>query len=460
MKRMGTGEAPTAADAPLRGEPGRLAGVLAAILREPLARRAHRELLFCLVNVLIGAVGFAGIVLLLVPGTAVSAIRGGTILAVLVAAVVGSGAARGLGSIFRRLAGGLLGERVPPPPPLGGEATGTFDRLWARLRERASWRAVAYVVLRLPMAVLGLYAVTFWAGVIDLTYPFWWRLFRNHPPNVELSPAWFLTPFGPFRVGAFAGTFLVLSVGIAMVLSAPWVTRGVTSIDRWLVQRLLGRGHVDERIRRLEESRARLADDAAVALRRIERDLHDGTQAQLATLAMRLGQAREKLEHSSEIAFDPDGALGLVDAAHRQAKEALTELRDIARGIHPPALDLGLDAALTTLVARSAVPTTLRIDVPARPTPAIETIAYFSVAELLANVAKHSRARHAEVEVIAREGRLRVRVTDDGVGGAMPGAGSGLKGLDDRVRGVDGALSIESPSEGPTAVTVELPLHT
>jgi signal transduction histidine kinase len=194
-------------------------------------------------------------------------------------------------------------------------------------------------------------------------------------------------------------------------------------------------------------------------MRRIERDLHDGTQAQLATLAMNLGQAKEKLQYGSEVPFDPTGALELVDTAHRQAKEALAELRDIARGIHPPALDVGLQAALTTLAARSAVPAVLQIDVPTRPTPAIETIAYFSAAELLANVAKHSRARHASVEVIAREGRLRLRVTDDGIGGAQLGIGSGLGGLAERVRTVEGDLAISSPPGGPTEVTVELPLR-
>jgi signal transduction histidine kinase len=449
-----------AADAPPGDGSGRarLIESAAAVLREPLTRRAHRELLFCLVGVLCGGVGFVLLMALLVPGTAVSAIRGGTIFALLLLVTVATGAARGLGSVFRDLAARLLGERsVPPPPPeAGGDG---FGRVRARLRDGPAWWAVAYALLRVPMAVLELYAALFWAGAINLTYPFWWRLFRNHAPNVELSPAWFLTPFGPFHVGTFAGTFLVFGTGLAMLLAAPWVTRGVASVDRWLVRRLLGAGPLSERVRHLEESRARMVDDSAAALRRIERDLHDGTQAQLATLAMRLGQAKEMLEPGSRVPFDPAGALELVDAAHRQAKDTLVELRDIARGILPPALDLGLDTALGTLVARSAVPTTLRVDVPARPTPAIETMAYFSVAELLANVAKHSEARRASVEVSVRDGRLRLRVTDDGIGGAMLGGGSGLQGLASRVHGVDGDLSIASPSGGPTSVTIELPLH-
>jgi hypothetical protein len=202
-----------------------------AVLRAPLAPRAHRELLFCLVGVLIGAVGFAIIVLLLVPGTAVSATRGATIFAVLLVVVVATGAARRLSSVFRGLTARLLGERVAAPQPLDTDNT-PVRRMRTRLRDGTSWRAVAYTLLRLAMAALELYAVLFWVSVIDLTYPFWWQMFRNHPPNVQLSPAWFVTPFGPFRVGTFAGTFLVFAVGAVMVLAAPWVTRGS---PRWTV---------------------------------------------------------------------------------------------------------------------------------------------------------------------------------------------------------------------------------
>jgi signal transduction histidine kinase len=175
---------------------------------------------------------------------------------------------------------------------------------------------------------------------------------------------------------------------------------------------------------------------------------------------MTLGQAKEKLEHRDDVPYDPEGALGLVDSAHRHAKEALLELRDIARGIHPPALDVGLDAALTTLVARSAVATELHSDIRQRPNKAIETIAYFTAAELLANVAKHSHANRAEVRVSTADTLLSLTVWDNGVGGAKPGGGSGLLGLADRVRTVDGRLDISSPPGGPTVITVELPLAT
>ncbi|MEA2587907.1 MAG: hypothetical protein QOH66_834 [Actinomycetota bacterium] len=432
--------------------------LLHTVLGVPFTTRARREGLFCLLGTLTAVVEVFVVMGVLQPGTAASASFGGMLLALAVVLIVATGGARKLGAAFRRLAAMLLGERVPAPPPWRSDL-GEVGRISARLRDGPSWRALAYTVLRVPLGALDLYALAYWAGLVNLTYPFWWRLFRNHPPNVHLRPVPFITPFGAFHVVTFPGTFLVFAVGLAMVLAAPWVARGITSVDRWLIRGLLGPGRLAERVRALQETRALAIDDSAATLRRIERDLHDGTQASLATLAMNLGQAKEKLEHGSEVPFDPAGALELVDAAHRHAKEALVELRDIARGIHPPALDIGLDAALATLVARSSVPTTLHIDVPTRPTQAIETIAYFSVAELLANVAKHSQAQHATVGVAAQHHRLRIAVTDDGTGGAGAGAGSGLTGLGDRVRAVDGRLRVSSPEGGPTIVTVSLPLH-
>jgi signal transduction histidine kinase len=153
----------------------------------------------------------------------------------------------------------------------------------------------------------------------------------------------------------------------------------------------------------------------------------------------------------------------LVDDAHRGAKEAIVELRDLARGIHPPALDIGLEGALATLAARSTIPTQLNLSLQGRPTPAIEAIAYFCVAELLANVAQHAHASCASVTCAEHGGWLRVVVRDDGRGGAelsrLGSSSSGLVGLTDRVHAVDGRLDIASPPRGPTVVTVDLPLH-
>jgi len=215
------------------------------------------------------------------------------------------------------------------------------------------------------------------------------------------------------------------------------------------------------RVRELEQSRAHLVDDSAARLRRIERDLHDGAQAQMVAVAMKLGLAREKLGGALNGTGQPDleRVLELVDAAHRGAKEAIAEMRDLARGIHPPELDHGLGTALTTLAARSNVPVELAVDLPERPSAAIETIAYFCAAELLTNVAKHSGAQHATLAADQVPGLLQVRVSDDGSGGARLDERGGLAGLAERIRTVDGRLQVSSPSGGPTVVTVELPLH-
>ena len=232
----------------------------------------------------------------------------------------------------------------------------------------------------------------------------------------------------------------------------------------WTVYRL--QQHSVHRVRELEQSRAHVVDDSAARLRRIERDLHDGAQAQMVAVAMKLGLAREKLggtiagtSFAGTAQADLERVLELVDAAHRGAKNAITELRDLARGIHPPALDHGLGAALATLAACSEVPVELVVDLPERPSAAIETIAYFCAAELLTNVAKHSGARHATLEVVHVPGLLRVRVSDDGRGAARLEERGGLAGLADRVRTVDGSLQISSPPGGPTLVVVELPSH-
>jgi signal transduction histidine kinase len=215
------------------------------------------------------------------------------------------------------------------------------------------------------------------------------------------------------------------------------------------------------RVRELEQSRAHLVDDSAARLRQIERDLHDGAQAQMVAVAMKLGLAVKKLGRMVDGTgqTDLDRVLELVAAAHRGVKEAITELRDLARGIHPSVLDQGLGIALTTLAARSDLPVDLVIDLPERPSAAIETIAYFCAAELLTNVTKHSGAQHATLEAVLASGLLRVRVSDDGSGGARVDARGGLAGLTERVRTVDGRLHISSPPGGPTAVTVELPSH-
>ena len=234
----------------------------------------------------------------------------------------------------------------------------------------------------------------------------------------------------------------------------------VGALELWVAYHLLV-APLPRRVRELELTRAHVVDDSAARLRRIERDLHDGAQAQMVAVAMKLGLATKRLGGMVDGTgqTDLERVLELVVAAHRGAKEAITELRDLARGIHPPVLDHGLGAALTTLAARSDLPVELVLDLPERPSAAIETIAYFCAAELVANTAKHSGAGHATLEAAHVPGLLRVRVSDDGSGGARVEARGGLAGLAERVGTVDGRLQISSPPGGPTVVTIELPSH-
>jgi signal transduction histidine kinase len=257
----------------------------------------------------------------------------------------------------------------------------------------------------------------------------------------------------------------VFVTGVVLLFVAPWTMRLVLYVDRRMLHLLLGPGASASRVRSLEESRSKTLDASTETLRRIERDLHDGTQAQLVALAMRLGQAKEKLDHLGAEDEDADVAAvrRLVDEAHRGAKEAITDLRDLARGIHPPALDTGLENALATLAARSPVPTEVTVMVQTRPTPAIEAISYFCAAELLANVAQHAQATRAFLTCAQHGPWLRIAVRDNGRGGAALNregpSSSGLAGLADRVGAVDGHISIASPAGGPTVVTIDLPSH-
>jgi signal transduction histidine kinase len=410
------------------------------------ARRTWTELVYVVVSLPLAALGFVYVVATLVFGVGLAI----TFVGLPLLAVTGFGA-RWFGSVHRGLARSLLREQVAAPPPFHHGA-GFFGWLQSALADGPSWRARAYLATRLPFSLLASYivAVLWVQGGFWLTYPLWRQLSGpgRIPDNIFLDIAALV-----FRGGArpdrpmnhhitvhFRHTYmdtwprilLVVLLGVVTLLVAPWATRGLVWLDRWLIRTLLGRSANAQRMHELRMARAQAIDESAATLRRIERDLHDGTQAQLATLAMTLGQA----------------------------KEALLELRDIARGIHPPALDVGLDAALTTLVARSAVATELHSDIRQRPNKAIETIAYFTAAELLANVAKHSHANRAEVRVSTADTLLSLTVWDNGVGGAKPGGGSGLLGLADRVRTVDGRLDISSPPGGPTVITVELPLAT
>jgi signal transduction histidine kinase len=434
------------------------AAVARAAVRALVARRAWSELLYIVVTVPLSAACFAIVVIPLLPGLAATASVLGAILG-LALLTVATRTGRGVGSIFRRTAGRLAGEQIAPPRPFQ-PGRGVLGRVDARIRDEAGWRGIAYAVIRLPLALASVYtvALTWLVSPFYLTYPLWWWLAGGADPAAGHSPVTTPLPAGGVHIGSWLLAFAMCFLGAALLLAAPWSVRLVVTADRWLIRRLLGRAPVSERVRQLEAGRAQAVDDSAALLRRVERDLHDGAQARLVALAMNLGLAKEKLGTGG----DPPNvakARELVDTAHRSAKEALIELRDLARGIHPPALDGGLPDALATLAARSAVPVTLSTDIADRPTAAIETIAYFCAAELLANVAKHSAAGQAMVHARAQDGTLRLSVTDNGIGGADPGRGSGLAGLGLRIAAVDGTLGIHSPVGGPTVITVDLPLR-
>jgi signal transduction histidine kinase len=251
-------------------------------------------------------------------------------------------------------------------------------------------------------------------------------------------------------------TLLLLAVAaLGATFVAAWVLGDSTAYRRAYYASLEERLASAERARDLEEKRAQAVEESAARLRRIERDLHDGAQVRLTALAMTLGEIKETLARHS----DPRETLALASEAHQMAKGTLSELRDLARGIHPPVLDRGLDAALHSLTESSAIPVSLDIVMAGRPSPAIEAIVYFSAAELLANAAKHSGASHVTVTVCSAAASILLTVTDDGVGGARITDGGGLVGLRERVRTVDGHIDVDSTAGGPTIITIKLPGH-
>ncbi|HVX21904.1 MAG TPA: sensor domain-containing protein [Acidimicrobiales bacterium] len=432
--------------------------VVRTVLREPFQGRSWAELGYFLASaaltyvamVAVGALGAAGIVL--------SVVFVGVLLL-----ACGLRAARGLGYWQRTLARRLLGEEIPDPEPFRPRP-GFFGWLRSAFGDRAAWRSVAYVVAKVPLTVFGVwFALSVWLeALFGIVSPF--------TGGRGLGRFGFLGWLAGAGAGngpetGFGTHVAVFLAGVLLLFVAPWTMRLVVYLDRQLMHLLLGPDAATSRVRTLEASRAKTLDAATETLQRIERNLHDGTQAQLVALAMRLGQAKDKLDHldDGEDPADLDAIRKLVDDAHRGAKEAITDLRDLARGIHPPALDTGLENALATLAARSPVPTEVTVSVESRPGPAIEAICYFCAAELLANVAQHAQASRASLTCTQHGPWLRIVVRDDGRGGAsvnrVGSSSSGLAGLADRVGAVDGHLTIASPSGGPTVVTVDLPTH-
>jgi signal transduction histidine kinase len=327
----------------------------------------------------------------------------------------------------------LLDVDIPSLPPYR-MGRNPLTWLYRQVRSRSTWRQVAYHLLSPLISVVGCLAVVgAWSGSL-LT------------AELAVRAVGVLEPPG---VAALA------LAAVALFVAGPWLARGVTALDVIAAEALLGPSlseQLAQRVETLQESRAEVVDAADAERRRIERDLHDGTQQRLVSLAMNLGMARATLTDL------PGPARAVIEQAHEEAKSALKELRDFVRGLHPAVLnDQGLDAALSGLAARAPLPVRLRVDVPERASPTIEAVAFFVVSETLTNVAKHAGASAADVMVRRVGDRLHLLVSDDGRGGAEPGAGSGLRGLAQRVGSVDGILRIDSPAGGPTTITAELP---
>ncbi|MFE7171330.1 sensor domain-containing protein [Streptomyces sp. NPDC057616] len=383
--------------------------------------------------------------------------------------------ARATGAVHRALLGRLLGERIQPPPGRPRSFGGLLARARAALTDADGWRAAAFTLAFLPVAaLLLLVSMTIRLfGLIALSYPLWWWLVESDDGRRGLG-------FGGIQLDNWPAALLTGLAGLLPMALATWCTRWLLDLAvRPMARSLLGTGRLEARVHILEDTRALAVKDSAATLRRIERDLHDGAQARMIAVAMLLARARERLALVPGV--EPELASGreLVDTALAESKTAIGELRELIRGIHPPALNDGLDVALETLTARAGIPATAQTEVPLPLPEAIESIAYFCAAELLANATRHSgatavhvgarietaRGETAPTETVPAEAVLRLTVEDDGHGGAhLPRegtargtGGTGLAGLAERISTVDGQLLIESPDGGPTTVTVELP---
>jgi signal transduction histidine kinase len=345
---------------------------------------------------------------------------------------------RRMASLERRRMRLFLGVEIPSVP---GPARG-----WrGQFTHAPTWRAIGYFLVHFVLGVFTFsVVVSSWAAAGAMLSMPWWL----HQVPSRRADAGILT------VTDQRTAWILAAAGLVVIAVAALLTYALTSLEGAVARAVLGptARDLERQVDQLRDSRSRVVDSVDAERRRIERDLHDGAQQRLVAVAMNLGRARSHYDD------DPETARRLLDEAHQDAKQALAELRDLARGIHPAVLtDRGLDAALSGLAGRSPVPVTVSVDVEPRCSPTIEAIAYFVVSEALANVAKHAQATRAAVIVQRRGDRVLVQVSDDGVGGADTNAGSGIAGLRDRVGGVDGTLEITSPAGGPTTLAVEMP---
>jgi signal transduction histidine kinase len=361
-------------------------------------------------------------------------------------------AARGFAAVERAWLPAVLGRPLPRPAYATPEG-GALRRLLTPLRDPQAWLDALHALIRFPLAIASfVVTVTFWTTALaGLTYGAWdWTLpdASTDPQQQDLLEVMGLHSTPGTRIALYAG------IGLVAAILLPFVVRAFAVLQAQLGRVLLtSRAATQAEIGRLSQGRDAAVAAEAVALRQLERDIHDGPQQRLVRLGMDLSRAQRQLDR------DPEATRATLGEAAALAREALEELRALSRGIAPPVLaDRGLAAALAALAARSPVPVELQVQLPAeRLAPVAENTAYFVVSEALANVAKHSDAATCRVEVVRDGDRLRVVVEDDGTGGAVLAPGHGLTGLTDRLLAVDGVLTVDSPRGGPTRLIAELP---
>ncbi|MFG1916288.1 sensor histidine kinase [Micromonospora sp. NPDC048898] len=366
-------------------------------------------------------------------------------------------AARGLADIERlRLPAVLRQPRIRPHYRLPEPGANAWRRIFVPMRDAQSWLDLAHGILRL-IAAAGTFLVTviWWAAAIagSLYWVYDWALPRPTGEDQDLAQLLGLGDSTTARIG------LNTALGVFFLITLPIVVRGCALLQASFAKAMLtGVAEMRDRITMLEEQKRAAVSAEASALRRLERDIHDGPQQRLVRLAMDLSRARIQL------ASDPEAAGQTIDEAVAQTRDTLAELRALSRGIAPPILvDRGLPSALAAIAGRGLIPIELQVDpqlgTPAgRLDPAVENTAYFVVSEALTNVAKHSRATEAVVTVTRQGTHLQVGVGDDGQGGAHLAKGHGLAGIADRVRAAGGELMVVSPAGGPTEIRAELPL--
>jgi len=409
---------------------------MASLRPRALLRQAPRDLLYVGLS---GPIGLMWIIVLVtgfVLGVALTVVIVGIPVLVVTFELARLGA-----RIERARAALVLGGPIaqPPRPRATG---GRLRRVWGWVTDRTGWKELGFMLLLGTLGTaLGAVVIVMWSGVVaSVAAP---ALHAAAPSHSLLGrqTAWAL-------IGIVAGG---LGLALLTVLLTRGFAVGFAAIATWLLA-TDDRAVLAARVDTLEATRAAAVESADARLRRLERDLHDGAQHRLSYIAMELDRARAKL------AEDPDAASELLTRAHEESKKAMGELRDLVRGIHPSVLtDRGLDAAVSGLAERCPVPVDVDIQLEPRPPSAIETAAYYVVAEALTNVGKHADAHSAAVEIRRNGSRLSVSVRDDGRGGASRRPGSGLEGLAQRVEALDGSLTIDSPAGGPTTVRAEVP---